>query len=258
MTDIAVQPRYDRAMQRLLAVAVGLAVALVAVPRASALCAVSEAGDALVSPVASVLPGDGAILVGWRSFLESKSSNQSTSWTVASGGKPIAIVRERLAPGLLVLRPAAGTELITVSSGTNELGRYTRDPKAPAFAPEPPRATKLEMTSSPARYNNWYRTVTATLAAPVPADAVVMITYAIRKKKRVAISFHHVEPGRDIAVAFADPGRCSFNPAGMEPPKAGEKVTLVWVDAFGRLSKPSAPIAMTEIKPVKPVKPARK
>ncbi|MBA3457991.1 MAG: hypothetical protein H0T42_33215, partial [Deltaproteobacteria bacterium] len=83
------------------------------------------------------------------------------------------------------------------------------------------------------------------------------ITYATRKKKRVAISFHRVEPGKDTAIAFADAGRCSFNPAGMEPPKAGEKVTLVWVDAFGRLSKPSAPIVMTEIKPAKPIKPIR-
>ncbi len=241
-------------MQRLVAVVVGLGVALTSVPRANALCAVSEAGDALVTPVAAVLPGDGAILVGSRSFLESKPSNQSTSWTVTAGGKPIAIVREQLAPGLLVLRPAAGTDTLTVSSGTDELARYTRDLKASAFAPDPPKPTKLEMTSTPARYNGWRRTVSATLAAPVPADAVAVISYVTRKKKRIAITSHHVNVGTDAATVFADPGRCSFNPAGMEPPKAGEKVTLVWVDAFGRLSKPSAPIAMTEITPVKPAR----
>lgn len=241
-------------MNRLLGVVVGFAVALAVVPRASAICAVTEAGDTLITPAAAFLPRDGGILVGWENAPENKPANQSISWTVTTGTKPVDLVRETLAPGLIVLRPPADTDVLRISTGTTELARYTRDPNAAAFTPGAPKASKLVMTSQPARYDGWYRTVTTTLAAPVPGDAVAMITYATRKKKRVAISFALVVPGNDTAIAFADPGRCSFNPPGMVPPKAGEKVTLVWVDAFGRLSKPSAPIAMTEIKPVKPAR----
>ncbi|MBA3453839.1 MAG: hypothetical protein H0T42_12160, partial [Deltaproteobacteria bacterium] len=159
-------------MQRLLAVIVGLAVVLAVVPRANALCAVTEAGDALVTPVAAVLPGDGGILVGWQSFLERKPANQSTSWTISAGTKRLEITRDTLAPGLVLLRPPAGTDVLRVSTGTTELARYTRDARAPAFAPAPPKATRLEMTSTPARYSGWYRMVTTSLATPVPAGAI--------------------------------------------------------------------------------------
>ncbi len=54
--------------------------------------------------------------------------------------------------------------------------------------------------------------------------ASLAITYATRNKKKVALSFATVAGGQ----------------------------TLVWVDAFGRLSKPSTPIAMTGTVPTTP------
>jgi len=232
-------------MKRLLGVVASLAIAVSIVPSADALCIAMEAGDVLASPVAAVLPGDGGILVRWMPVSEVKAENQSSGWKVAAEGTSVAVARIQLAPGLTVLRPAAGTAMLTVSSGTTEIARLTRDATLPAFTAAAPTPTKLALTTQRARYSGYFRTVSATLSAPVPDDAIGVITYATRKKKRVAISFALVERGKLSVATFGDPGRCSFGPPGADAPKTGEKVTLVWVDAFGRLSKPSAPIAMT-------------
>ena len=42
---------------------------------------------------------------------------------------------------------------------------------------------------------------------------------------------------------FQDAGHCGSVVDGGRPPNAGETITFAWVDAFGRVSPKSAPIA---------------
>jgi hypothetical protein len=127
-------------------------------------------------------------------------------------------------------------------------GELGQGGKPAAVALPAPRVTKLVLETTPSKRVP-QRTVTATLGEPAPAAAVGIIASVERGRRRVTLSVGPIPGNRPSTVtAFADPGRCAFNPPGMLPPRAGELVSFAWVDQFGRLSKLRAAIRLDEPK----------
>ncbi|MCX5742774.1 MAG: hypothetical protein NT062_09785 [Proteobacteria bacterium] len=237
-----------------------VAVALAPTPAALAKCAMQELVAQLITPTTGKLPADGGILVGFAHATngddELTDPLAKPTWKFTSGGKPVDVTRVALAPGLTVYRPRPGSPItsIRVADKKRVIRELARDATATA-APSvvAPRVTKLEITTRSSGRGP-ARTATATVADPIPNDAVAVIVYAERgtaaKPAPVAISFGTIgvhNPKARTVIPWADPSRCAFNPPGMEAPPTGAKVTLAWVDAYGRVSRSSAPIEVTEL-----------
>lgn len=86
----------------------------------------------------------------------------------------------------------------------------------------------------------WVRT-TANLVAATPAGAVALVVLA----HGTPVSYGIVGKAREIEV-FAET-TCNPHPAGTVDVAPGASVQLAWVDAGGRLSKPSRAVRVVGI-----------
>lgn len=229
-----------------------LAVGSLIVARESfAKCAMQELAPALVTPKNAAIPADGGVLVGFQYSRDDEvqpakgDPSMTAAWTWSQ-----TMTKENLAPGLTVYKPKSAAA-ITVKDGKKLLGTFTRDPKAAAAGSAVPRIGKLEITTHPARRGR-HREATVTSTDPIPNDAFGAIVYVERGGKSVPIAFgtiDHHDPKSRTFIAYADPSRCAFAPPGTEPPPVKGKVTIAWFDRFGRVSKQSAPVEVTEVPP---------
>ncbi len=220
-------------------------------PVADASCMRMELNPSLLTRRDTHVPADGGILVGYgfttsSDELEATNSNDPSDvkWTARDAHKkPIALVHTVLAPGLSVLRPAGTAAFTLVSSKGKQLGAFTRDGKQGALvAPEP---KLVETTSSKASNPRWGSTTTVslTLAAAAPPEAVAIIAYGEDGKP---LRFTGLADTHDQDLSL-DLSRSDGHCGTSEPRGAGTiagKVTFAYVDAFGRLSPQSKPIAV--------------
>ena len=195
------------------------------------------------------VPADGGILVGNAYTTDvarmEKTRSEDPSdvmWTARDAKlRPVALTRTSLAPGLSVLRPPASAPgFAIINQAGKQLAAYTHDGEGVAIAA--PRPTRL--TSKSERNPRWsVTTVTLTLTAAAPPEAVAIIAY---REDGKALNFTGLADthDKDLSIAVTrSGGHCgTTEPAGTGVLRG--KVTFAYVDTFGRLSPQSAPIAV--------------
>jgi len=220
------------------------------VQHAEGTCARVELAPKLLTPDGAAIPDDGGILVGWEGSTRSAplpgDPSYRPEWKTSA-----PVVLDKLAPGLTLFRLKRPGPL-TITDAKHTLGTFSRDASAGALALAAPKVKRAELAAVRFHYGEIGHTLALTLGDPVPADAVAVIVYVVRNKARVALSFGRVTPGDTSVVAFTDTYRCMFNPPTTQAPKRTERPVFVWVDRFGRRSKPSAPQRLAIVDNTKP------
>ena len=155
-------------------------------------------------------------------------------------------MRVQLAPGLTLYRAPEGKGDLRLVDGRGQLVLdIHRAATAPKSAMPAPVVGQLEVVSN--RSRRWSQSkATASLKAAPPADARAVIMYAVDHGKRTPIAFALLPDTHDKLDSidvFRDAGHCDSLPPGTRAPTKGEQIALAWVDAYGRLSPTSAPIA---------------
>ena len=213
---------------------------------ATAKCAMPSVGSAVITPATAKLPADGGVLVGATASFEVQISGADTAlnptWRFGDGSKELVPVLVTLAPGLVVYRPPAGmTGALTLKDGKAEIAKLTvtADKPAALAAPEP---HSLVLNKVAERYGGFRLQIDAKLKTAVPAGAVAIVVLAVTKKGNVPRSWVRVEANATDAQVAGSSGRCDPGVPGEIMSKAGDKVVLAYVDAYGRLSKPSRPV----------------
>jgi hypothetical protein len=84
--------------------------------------------------------------------------------------------------------------------------------------------------------SHWIGTTVATLSADPPSDAVAMVIYDAKSKR--ALSYGEISPGEREVYVWGR-GVCDVDTKGTVRPKVKQKVTVRFVDGFGRLSPAS-------------------
>lgn len=234
-------------------------IGLIAVPTpAGAKCArVYLAPQTLTHP-ADVIPAGGGVLVGWQQSTSERDERFSggdpalhTDWRFLIRKRKVRPKVEQLAPGLVVYRPGVirsskPEKIVLAEKDGARVGTFKASRKKSAFTAAAPSPSKVVVT----RYEGgrWGEDVNATveLSAAPPASAVALILYRDDKP----LSWASVKGVTATSVQiYASDGHCGASPSGMTEPAPGDKVTLAWVDGFGRLSGKSAAIAVTAGKP---------
>jgi len=227
--------------------------ALVADARAE--CAMMELVPQLLTPANTTLPVDGGVLVGTlaRTPVDYQHASRvedpalTNTWKYQSAGKPVAVDKVVLAPGLVMYRPKTGTAIDVLDQKNQKLGAFKRTTTTTSPASVvAPRVTKLETTTVGRRRGDDRRS-TATVADPIPTDAFAIIVYGPDKKPISYALVGRLDPKQRTVIAYTDPPSCAWNAKGADVPPTGKQVTLAWADAFGRVSKQSAPITVTAL-----------
>lgn len=199
----------------------------------------------LITRDGATIPADGGVLVGWKPLVNGPKNDAPArpAWTF-NGAAATQMVE--LAPHLVVYSVKATGALAVADPAKAKVATFTRADKAPGRSLPAPNVTKLVLTKHQQRWTE-RREVTATLASPSPPEAVALVTYAMRDKKQVALSYERIpKAGAKVLSAFADADSCGFLPKGIQPPKVGESVTFAYVDQFGRLGAQGAAVKMVE------------
>lgn len=207
-------------------------VLLAAAPhRSEARCAISHLGVEALTPLSDPLPRGADIVIALRPNGNARANAEIGSVTIGTEGMAGGnlVMATPLAPGL------ARISLTGMSPGRHSLRGLGDDPIpftiGTAALPPAPRAPRVESITvvERGRIGTSVRGV---------IDAAGAIAFVIERGGD-AIAYGLPGPSGADLLPF---GRCSRRPDGFRALRAGESVTLRAVDAFGRLSSPSAPI----------------
>ncbi len=169
--------------------------------------------------------------VGDWQRLELPYDEDVTEWKVASKSP----VLTELAPGLEIIVAAPSATAVVDKNGAT-IVEFTVATKVGAILSPPARVTVTRTAADPKTTRHpWVRT-TAKLAGAPPAGVVALVVLAHGKP----VSYGIVGKERGVEV-FGDT-TCNPHPAGTVDVQPGESVQLAWVDAGGRVSKPSRAI----------------
>jgi hypothetical protein len=227
---------------RTLVVAAALAVST----DAGAKCAQTELRPTLLTPDGTKLPADGGVLVGYESRMPEDYTRPARgltpSYTAVDGKASVELSARPIAPGVFVYTPkGSGTGPITVMDDKIKIGTFPRGATDKNDLPAPDATKGFVHVENGHRYERLTFNVEV---AAVPDAAFAVITYDDRGK---AISFEivpHDKAGKTTILPYVSPPRCSFDPEGTDSPGLGTKVTIAWVDRFGRVGKPSKVITV--------------
>ena len=160
----------------------------------------------------------------------------------------IKLTRVALAPGLSVYKPATAMGKLTLSNAKGKvLGTFSQDATVAQNTMPAPSLTTITLSSTP-NFRGSSQHVLATVAGSPPPEAVAVIVYGIgtAKASPIALSFVRISDTHDKLLSFEvfeDAGHCGILQPGARSPVNKEKVAIAWVDAFGRVSPLSAPVA---------------
>ncbi len=223
-------------------------------PEAAASCARMEMKAVLLTNRDTRVPVDGGVLVGYGYTTNSEELEttegrdpSAVKWTASDAkNRPVALTRTQLAPGLSVLQPAdTATSFTLQSSKGKTLKSFTHDGKPdPLAAPQP---KNLEIVEEPSPSLRWERatTVTLVLGIAAPVGAVAVILYNADSATPTAINFTALADTHDKELAltvYTRGGHCGTSTPGTSYITKGSKITMAYVDAFGRLSPQSKSI----------------
>ncbi len=220
-------------------VALLLALSLSLATEAQAKCAMVEIAAKPLTPANTAIAPGGGILVGltYNGRNGGERDVEQPTWRIKQGSKSSAPTIKVLAPGLAVyeitgagsLLDAKGKTLVTVKGGKPLPKLATPTLKTAA-------ATSDEGTS------RWGSSSTLEIetTADAPPGVVGVIVYQAGKP----IHWEAFEKdGSKRATTFRSGGHCSNDMPGTSVPTTGD-VTVAWFDASGRVSAPSAALAI--------------
>jgi len=147
------------------------------------------------------------------------------------GGRTVS-----LAPGLAVIRVTKPGSLVDAANKTVLAIKLTPKPLLPLPAPE---VKLVEHEGRRGRRGN--ERVLATLENPSSGLIAVVLANAKGSPKSWGLV-----SGQPVRVVAFSTGDCMSLPNGTQPSKAGDTVTVRYVDGYGRLSPPSKPIKIVE------------
>jgi hypothetical protein len=222
-------------MRRVIAAATLFALATGAAP-ADAKCAMQHQKPVVLTKEVAVPADGGGIVVGTASVpYDDPDLGEALqkSWGFVTGRDLMQPVVKVLAPGLVVygVQPKGRTTgELTDGKATIAKLTVTKDKVAKLAAP-----TVKEIRQDTIMDRRWSPTTTVSLASPVPADAIAIVLFDARSKAR---SWHAVTAGANDAIAY-ERRRCQTVPNGTVESEIGDKVSVAWVDRYGRMSPPS-------------------
>jgi hypothetical protein len=209
---------------------------------ARAECAVAGLVPAVLSRTTTELPDDGGIVVGAFSQggnLPSGEVAVQPSWRLAVGKTQITPKVDVIAPGLAVYRGLgrAGDVALVDGKGKELAKVRATSGKRPALAAPAVKTLSFEQTQ--------HRRSSTKIAAAfdeIPPSAVALVIADEKGKPR---SWGATSRAGKGTVYPLDIASCAALPNGTEMTKAGDKVTLFWVDDAGRVSPATRPIVVT-------------
>lgn len=222
---------------RLLLVAV-IAGNLLAPRTADALCAMPRLHPVVINDGA-VAPEDGGLLVVTDIDHQPGEEGEAyqPTWrfkTAKTREKPTIVT---LAPGLVRYALPAKVAAAELHDGKKARGKITRATAAlPALAA--PKVTRIHHETFKSMRGNG-ATTTVVLDGAVPDDVIALVVLDAKTGK--ARSFGRAAAGSTEVTVYAQ-GRCSALPNGTVETRAGERVSLMWVDKHGRTSPAGKPI----------------
>ena len=212
--------------------------ALISPGLAEAKCAMSHLRPEVLTKEASA--GGGIVVATEQVSYDVKDEGDAVqpTWKLSIGGASSAPKIDVIAPGLAVYRLPAAAGDATLLDGTTVIAKVTtvRTQPVQLLAPKV-KGVRHEKTIG--RRSSAYTIVA--LAGPVPDGAVAMVLADAKGKAR---SFGTVKAGDKEVTVYAH-GRCGVVPNDTVESKPGEKVTLFWVDASGRVSPATKAITIT-------------
>lgn len=160
------------------------------------------------------------------------------SWGFLTGrdiSQPVITV---LAPGLVVYGVQPNTRTTgELNDGTKVIAKLTLTRSKVAKLPAP-KVKAIRHEQPPNR--RWSPRTTVTLDGSAPADAVAVV---LVDGKGNARSWREVKAGAAEVEVFGR-GRCEVLPNGTLASRVGDKVTIAWVDRYGRLSAASKAVTI--------------
>jgi hypothetical protein len=217
-------------------------------PAGAGACAVMDPSAMPVTLKDAVIEDGGGVIVG-IGYTGEKSSGGSEvvtqpGWRFRDGGKLVAPTIDKIAPGLAVYRlPASKTQTYVLENDKHiaiVAVRRSKDRDAAVLpAPMPTGAEHATFVSPRDRSES----VTLHLIAPAPRGALALVVYGPDGAPR---SFGPVADNAKDVVVYRSRGRCELAVPGEVATHAGERITVAWLDASGRLSATSRAIEITE------------
>jgi hypothetical protein len=212
-------------------------------PAADAKCRAIPLSPVVLTPDHATLVVDGGIVVGAQSDPQREDMPEGDvvvqkGWRIKAGKDRVEPKIDSIAPGLAVYRlPATGDVLELEDAKQKRLVQVhvTKDTPAPLAAPA---VTKIVATKITKRRTS--TTVEVVLDGAAPKHAVAIVAVDAKGK---AISWGRVSGGKLYAYEHQT---CKIVSPGTVEPKAGDKVTLFWVDVMGRKSPATKPIGITK------------
>lgn len=230
----------------MLARAFALLAALVAPRIAAADCASVGLVTTVATPANATLPADGGVVViatyDRHGSFAAGDRAVHPEWRLRDGAARVAPTIDAVAPGLAVYRLGARAGKpgpIELEDDHHAVVATVAHAEGKRAALAAPVVKALVYRAQLSRHGG--TTVTATLDRPPPADAYALV---IADAKGGGRSWTPVVPGALDQTPYAHEG-CAALPNGTVGSVPGDKVVLFWVDAGGRRSAASAPIAVT-------------
>jgi hypothetical protein len=219
-----------------------LLAALGSVPSlARADCARWGLAPKVLTPAGAVVPRDGGVVVAAipeeQGKLDPGDAAVQAGWRIRFGSDAVKPPIDVLAPGLAVYRVAVANAFqVALTNGDSVLAtvRSTRD--------------KLESLAAPKVARVWFeqprsrRSTTrigVELEGDAPAGAVALV---MASDQGVPRSWALAGAGAGRTFYPYSAGDCRALPNGTLPSKAGDKITLFWVDSVGLRSAATGPI----------------
>jgi len=211
--------------------------AIALMPRSvDAKCAMQHQQPKVLTQAVAAPVDGGGIVVGTQSVpydLPERGEALQPTWGFLTGRDLMQPVITVLAPGLVVYRVQPNTRTTgELTDGTAVIAKLTFTKDKVARLPAP-RVKAIRQSTADDR--RWSPTTSVTLDGTVPADAVAIVLFDAKRKAR---SWREVTAGASEVEAFAR-GRCEVVPNGTVESRVGDKVSVAWVDRYGRLSAAS-------------------
>jgi hypothetical protein len=192
-------------------------------------------------PDGATVLGDGGIV--FRQTGDGDGDGRSPTLRDATTDAPVEGAWRQLAPGLMMFQPkTVGDRDLQIVDGNNKVALTVHQLRAQAVLAtlviKRAHATTGTSDRPPSPMMVLASQLTIELGAPLPANAVALVvTDATNSYGRMWFA-----PTKDQKTFVARLGGGKSCGGGMSPVYAGEKITVAWVDAHGRVSPPSRPI----------------
>lgn len=203
-------------------------------------CAVMGLAPKVVSAPDTITPADGGVVVAAvseeRGSLDPGDPAVQSSWRMRIGADLIKPPIDMIAPGLAVYRiAAANTFKVELVDGKQQVLASVRTKRSSG---DPTPAPKIKRAWFVERHSRHGGAAVTVELEDAPAGMIALVLADDKGKPR-----SWTLAGGTVLSPYAQ-ADCAPLPNGTVPSKAGDKITLFWVDAMGRASLASKPITV--------------